>query len=155
MSYKQAQKWLADYGIKISERALGGFFNSLDIRLRFASLQAAASAETAKAELPPDIEQKTRERIAQHKFELAFMNLGESQRLQLIQLQQNEDAMKGNYELKKRRLEIDREKLELLKTKAAQLDQIKALRDPKAALNDEDRRAIVDKVDEVLGIKKK
>ncbi len=112
MSYPDAKKWLAGYGIKVSTTALQGFYNSMDIRLRYASLQAAQSAETAKAELPADIAEATRERIAQHKFELAFMNLGEQQRLQLIQLQQNEDAMKGNFVLKRARLELDREKFE-------------------------------------------
>lgn len=111
MAYKQAQKWLLGYGIKISETALSGFYNSMDIRLRYASLQAAQSAETARTELPADLDKATRDRIAQHKFELAFMNLGESQRLQLIQIQQNEDGMRGAYELKKAKLELDREKL--------------------------------------------
>lgn len=112
MSYPEAKKWLEGHGIKVSTTALQGFYNSMDIRLRYASLQAAQSAETAKAELPADIAEATRERIAQHKFELAFMNLGEQQRLQLIQLQQNEDAMRGNLTLKKARLELDREKFE-------------------------------------------
>ena len=110
MDYKAAQKWLAGYNIKVSINALQGFYNSLDMRLRFASLQAAQSAETAKAELPADIEQATKDRIAQHKFELAFMNLGEAQKLQLIQLQQNEEGMKGNFALKKAKLDLDREK---------------------------------------------
>lgn len=56
-------------------------------------------------------------------------------------------------DLKAKEVTMDREKLDLLKTKAAQLDQIKALRDPKAALNDADRKAIVDKVDEIMGLK--
>lgn len=56
-------------------------------------------------------------------------------------------------DLSAKKVAVDREKLELLKTKAAQLDQIKALRDPKAALNDADRKAIVDKVDEIMGLK--
>ena len=110
MSYAEAKTWLEGYGIKISKTALQGFFNSMDMRLRFASLQAAQSAETAKAELPADIEQATRDRIAQHKFELAFTNLGEAQKLQLIQIQQNEDGMKGNFALKKAKLDLDREK---------------------------------------------
>lgn len=111
MSYKDAAKWLAGYGIKVSQTALQGFFNSMDMRLRFAALQAAQSAETAKAELPADIESATRERIAQHKFELAYMNLSEEHRLQLIALQQNEDGMKGNFALKKEKLTLDRLKL--------------------------------------------
>jgi hypothetical protein len=113
MSYQKAKKWLEDYGIKVSQTALQGFYNSMDMRLRYAALQAAQSADTAKAELPADIEQATKDRIAQHKFELAFMNLGESQRLQLIQIQQNEDGMKGNFALKRERLKLDREKFEL------------------------------------------
>ncbi len=118
MTYSHARKWLDGYGIKISKTAVQAFYNSLDMRLRYASLQAAESAETAKLELPADIDQATRERIAQHKFELAFMNLGESQRLQLIQLQQNEDSMKGNFALKKAKLELDRDKFkETLRTK--------------------------------------
>ena len=56
-------------------------------------------------------------------------------------------------DLNSRKITMDREKLDLLKAKAAQLDQIKALRDPKAALNDADRKAIVDKVDEIMGLK--
>ena len=124
MDYKAAQKWLAGYGIKISITALQGFYNSLDMRLRFASLQAAQSAETARTELPADIEEATRQRIAQHKFELAFMNLSEQHRLQLIQMQQNEDGMKGNFALKKAKLDLDRQKfrrdsLELFVTWAA------------------------------------
>lgn len=112
MAYAEAKKWLAGYGIKISQTALQGFYNSMDMRLRYAALQAAQSAETAKTELPADIAEATRERIAQHKFELAFTNLGEQQRMQLIQLDQNEQGMKGTFTLKQAKLELDREKLE-------------------------------------------
>lgn len=122
LSYKQAQKWLASYGLKISVTALQGFYNSMDMRLRYASLQAAQSAETAKAELPADIEQATKDRIAQHKFELAFMNLGEAQKLQLIQIEQNEEAMKGNFALKKAKLDLDARRIALLEKKAAMAD---------------------------------
>jgi len=113
MTYPQAKKWLEGYGIKISITALQGFYNSMDMRLRFASLQAAQQAETAKAELPANIEEATRERIAQTMFEMAHLNLGESQKLQLIALQQNKEGMKGNYELKKAKLDLDREKLQI------------------------------------------
>lgn len=112
MTYAKAKKWLEGYGIKVSVTALQGFYNSLDMRLRFAALQAEESAETAKSELPADIEEATRQRIAQHKFELSFMNLSEQHRLQLIQLQQSQDAMKGNYELKKAKLDLDRIKIQ-------------------------------------------
>jgi hypothetical protein len=111
MSYKKAQKWLEEYGIKTSVNALQGFYNSLDMRMRFASLQAAASAETAKSVLPADIEAATKERIAQLMFELSFTNLGEAQKLQLVQIQQNAEGMKGNFALKKAKLDLDREKL--------------------------------------------
>jgi len=110
MSYAEAKKWLDGYGIKVSINALQGFYNSMDMRLRFASLQAAQNAETAKLELPADIEEATKQRIAQHKFELAFMNLGEAQKLQLIQIQQNEEGMKGNFALKKAKLDLDWQK---------------------------------------------
>lgn len=112
MTYKKARKWLEDYGIKISVNALQGFYNSLDMRMRFASLQAAASAETAKSVLPADIEAATKERIAQVMFEMSFTNLGEAQKLQLIQIQQNAEGMKGNYELKKAKLDLDRIKIQ-------------------------------------------
>ena len=68
-----------------------------------------------------------------------------------VKIDLKKDAEKRQNE----KLKLDRDKFEELKRKASQLDQIKALRDPKAALNDADRKAIVDKVDEVLGIKKK
>lgn len=126
LSYKQAQKWLATYGIKASVITLSSFYNSMDMRLRYASLQAAQSAETAKSELPTDLDKATRERIAQHKFELAFMNLSEQHRLQLIQLQQNEDAQKGTYELKKAKLELDARRIALLEKKAAAYDRAQA-----------------------------
>lgn len=112
MEVKDAIKWLASYGIKASQTTLYGFYSSMDMRLRYAALQAAASAETAKAELPADIEEATRQRIAQHKFELAFMPLAENQKLQLIQIQQNEDGMKGNFALKKEKLSLDRIKIQ-------------------------------------------
>jgi len=108
MSYKAAQKWLAGYGLKVSVTALSGFFNSLPMRTRYASLVAAQQADTAKAELPANIEEATRERIAQTMFEMAHLNLGESQRLQLIALQLNKDGMKGNYELKNKALALKR-----------------------------------------------
>lgn len=117
MSYKAAKEWLEDYGIKVSVKALQGLYNNLDVRLRFAALQAAQSAETAKSELPADLEQATRDRIAQHKFELAFTNLSENHRLQLIALQQSEDGMKGNFELKKAKLDLDRQKFQRLAVK--------------------------------------
>lgn len=114
MSYAAARKWLEGYGLKVSKTALQGFYNSLDMRLRFASLQAAQSAETAKAELPADIEAATRERIAQTMFEMSFLNLGENQKLQLIALQQNKEGMQGNFALKKAKLDLDRERLNRL-----------------------------------------
>ena len=114
MSYAQAKKWLEGYGIKISKTALQGFYNSMDMRLRFAALQAAQSAETAKAELPADIEQATKDRIAQTMFEMSFLNLGENQKLQLIALQQNKEGMQGNFALKKAKLDLDRERLNRL-----------------------------------------
>ena len=114
MSYKAAQKWLAGYGIKVSVTALSGFFNSLPMRTRFASLIAAQQAETVKAELPANLEEATRERIAQTMFEMAHLNLGEAQKLQLIALQQNRDGMKGNFELKKAKLDLDRIKVQRL-----------------------------------------
>ena len=117
MSYKAAQKWLAGYGLKVSVTALSGFFNSLPMRTRYASLVAAQQAETAKAELPANIEEATRERIAQTMFEMAHLNLGESQKLQLIALQQNKEGMKGNYELKKAKLDLDRQKYQRLTVK--------------------------------------
>jgi len=112
MTYKAAQKWLEEYGIKVSKNALSGFYNSLDMRLRFASLQAAQAAETAKSELPANIEQATKDRIAQTMFEMSYMNLGESQKLQLIALQQNKEGMQGTYELKKAKLDLDRIKIQ-------------------------------------------
>jgi hypothetical protein len=123
MSYAAARKWLEGYGLKVSKTALQGFYNSLDMRLRFASLQAAQSAETAKAELPADIEAATRERIAQTMFEMSFLNLGENQKLQLIALQQNKEGMQGNFALKKTSLEMEREKL----TDSKKTEQEKAL----------------------------
>jgi len=112
LSYPKARRWLLSRGIKISVNALSGFYNSLPMRMRYASLQAAASAETARKELPADLDKATRDRIAQHKFELAFMNLSEQHRLELIQIQQNEDSAKGNYELKKMKLDLDRIKIQ-------------------------------------------
>ena len=114
MSYQQAEEWLLRHGLKFSQSALQCFYNSLDMRLRYAAVAAAQSADTAKAELPADIEQATRDRIAQHKFELAFMNLSEAHRLELIHIQQNEEGMRGNFALKRERLKLDREKFELL-----------------------------------------
>ena len=100
------------YGIRFSEKALRGFYKSLGMRRRFASLQAAQLANKAKDELPADIEEATRKRIAQHKFELAYMDLSERYRLQLIQIQQNEDGMKGNFALKKAKLDLDVKKFQ-------------------------------------------
>jgi hypothetical protein len=112
MSYKDARKWLEGYGIKVSINSLQGFYNSLDMRMRFASLQAAQAAESAKAVLPADIEQATAERLAQLMFELSFTNLSETQKLQLIQIQQNREGMKGNFALKKEKLQLDRIKVQ-------------------------------------------
>ena len=114
LSYPEAQKWLVEHGIKISVKAISGFFNSLDMRMRYAVKESEVSATRADGELPADIDKLTRDRIKQHKFELAFTNLSEAQRLQLIQIQQNEDAMAGNYELKKAKLDLDRERLNRL-----------------------------------------
>jgi hypothetical protein len=56
------------------------------------------------------------------------------------------------------RLQLDREKLELQQQKyrdalAAAQSKIQKLRDPKLPLSDADRQAIVDKADEILGLK--
>jgi hypothetical protein len=55
-------------------------------------------------------------------------------------------------------LQLDARKVTALEKKAAAFDaakeQIKKLRDPKSAMTDADRKAIVDKVDEILGIKR-
>lgn len=143
MTYAKARKWLADYGIKISVNALQGFYNSLDMRLRFASLQSAQIAETAKNELPKDWEQAAKDRIAQLKFELSMMNLGESQKLQLLQLQQNEEGMKGNFALKKEALTLQRDKFQFDAAKAA-LAAVKELKTISAS-----KLSDVEKIDSV------
>jgi hypothetical protein len=56
------------------------------------------------------------------------------------------------------RLQLDREKLELDRQKfkhltAAAQSETRKMRDPKLPLSDEDRRAIVDKVDIIMGLK--
>ena len=117
LSYPEAQKWLVEHGIKISVKALSGFFNSLEMRMRYAVKESEVSATRADGELPADIDKLTRDRIKQHKFELAFTNLSEAQRLQLIQIQQNEDAMAGEMELKKAKLDLDRSKYQRLAVK--------------------------------------
>ncbi len=114
LTYPQAKKWLADYGIKISTTALQGFYNSMDMRLRYASLQAEQSADTAASVLPKNIEEATRERVAQTMFEMSFMNLSENAKLQLIALQQQKDGMRGNFALKKEKLELERIKVQRL-----------------------------------------
>lgn len=114
LSYPAAKKWLESYGIKISKTALSGFYNSMDMRLRYAAVQAAQSAETASAVLPPDLEKATRDRVEQTMFEMSFMNLSENQKLQLIALQQQKDGMKGNFQLKKEKLDLERIKVQRL-----------------------------------------
>ena len=114
MTYKQAAKWLDGYGIKASSNALQTFYHSLDMRLRYASLQAAQLSEE---KTPGDIEAKTKERIAQTMFELAYLPLAENQKLQLIALQQNKEGMQGTYELKKAKLDLDRQKFQRLTVK--------------------------------------
>jgi hypothetical protein len=108
LSHKEAQAWLLKKGIKISVTALSGFYSSMEMRMRYAVMQSEALATLTAEELPEDIEQATRERIKQAKFELSFANLSERQKLQLVQLQQNEDAARGSYELKKGKLDLDR-----------------------------------------------
>ena len=56
------------------------------------------------------------------------------------------------------RLQLDREKFELERQKhrhaiAAAQKEVQKLRDPKLPMSDADRRAIVDKLDEILGLK--
>jgi len=56
------------------------------------------------------------------------------------------------------RLQLDREKLELERQKhqdalAKARAEVQKLRDPKLPMSDEDRKAIVDKVDEIFGLK--
>ena len=134
MTYAKARKWLEGYGIRVSQTALQGFYNSLDMRLRFASLQAAQTAETAKAELPADIEAATKDRIAQTMFEMSFLNLGENQKLQLIALQQNKEGMQGNFALKKAKLDLDRQKFQFSAVAACrkQLPALKAIESNKS-----------------------
>jgi len=117
LSYPEAQKWLLEHGIKISVKALSGFFNSLEMRMRYAVKESERSATQSVDELPADIEAKTRERLKQHMFELSFMNLSEAQKMQLIQIQQTGDAMKGEMELKKAKLDLDRSKYQRLAVK--------------------------------------
>jgi hypothetical protein len=57
------------------------------------------------------------------------------------------------------RLQLDREKLELDRQKhraavAAAQKESQRLRDPKLPMSEEDRRAIVDRLDEIFGLKK-
>ena len=56
------------------------------------------------------------------------------------------------------RIQLDRERLELDRQKrqddlAAAEKEVQKLRDPKLPLSDEDRQAIIDKADEILGLK--
>ena len=61
-------------------------------------------------------------------------------------------------DLNVKKVQLDERKLVLLERKAAAFDQLKDMRekqrDPSAGLSDAERMKIVDKVDEILGIKK-
>jgi len=153
MSYAQAGKWLASHGIKISRTSLGAFYNSLDMQLRFAALQQAQLAKTAKTQLPADLDQAARECIAQHKFILASRNLDSKQRLQLIKLQQNQDAIQGNLELKRARQKTYARWIAVLVRKNSPKKPEKVSKEV-WALNEANRQAVLDAVDEVMGIPK-
>ena len=106
MSYAQAREWLAEYGIKISLNSLGGFYNSLDMQQRYAALEAAQWQERSKNQSFEEMEEATRRRVAEIRCQLAFMPLGIEQQFKLIRLQQHEDALKGNLEIKKQLLAL-------------------------------------------------
>lgn len=109
MTYKAAQKWLAEYGIRISVNALQGFYNSLAMRRRYFSLVAQQQAQQRKDELPEDMEKAIKDQVEQMMFELAYTNMSEGNKLQLIALQQNADGMKGNFAIKKSGLDLRRQ----------------------------------------------
>jgi hypothetical protein len=63
---------------------------------------------------------------------------------------------RGDHSAARLKMEQERLELELQKyqdTVAKVREQIQKFRDPKQSLNDEDRKAIVEKVDEILGLK--
>ena len=68
------------------------------------------------------------------------------------------DLKKDAEKRQKEKLSLERDKFEEMKKKAALLDEIQKLRGqthkPKSQMTDADRIAIVDQVDEILGIKK-
>ena len=151
MSYAEAREWLAECGIPVSLHSLSGFRNSLDMQMRFAALQEAQLDKTAKIDLPADLAQATRQRIAQHKFILASMNLGSKQRLQLIKLQQKEDALQGHLALGKARQKTYARWIALEEKKAAPAMNQMTPQEVEE-LNDKNRARVLAAVDEVLGI---
>ena len=68
----------------------------------------------------------------------------------VVQLQRGGHSS-GRLQLDRERLEFDQQKHKDARDAAQQ--EVQKLRDPKLPLSDEDRQAIVDKADEILGLK--
>jgi hypothetical protein len=143
------------HGIEVSLSTLSEFYKWL--RLKRGIESAKARAQQARYELAKsgELDLEAIEQVAQGVFTAEMTDAGNIKGfLALRKIQLLERKIKDD----ERRTKIDERKIQLLEAKAARLDKaesdIAAIRE-NAGLSEEDqRKAILDKVDEIFGIKK-
>jgi hypothetical protein len=136
-----------ELGISTSQRALSEFYSWYSLRLSFS--QAQSISEEFKAQLlnRPDLAGDA-ERVnsaAQILFETLAVQKRDAKLFTQIRLASQRD----------RQLDLEARRMALLESKVrAAADEVKKLRQPGTDISETQRNAILDKVDEILGIKK-
>lgn len=157
--------WLKEEGVTVGTGTLSDYLSALrSERRQMAVLKLIATGsqqhKEVKAAFAKNPAPHLEELIGLHRmlsFQLATQAVDNPELVkvadQLTRTVMEYVSAQTKAEIEKAKISQGERKLVLLEKKAAAFDQIKALRDVKAEMNDADRKAIVAKVDEILGLK--
>ncbi len=156
--YEFARTQLQADGIKVSRTAVFNWFQGWRLRQRFGSAESF-SLEVKELLKDPNLKlsMEQLDAAAQLAFTTKAVQLDDAEEFrQMKYLQLAERSAKTKAEQKDREIELSERRVTAMESKIAQASQeLQKLRDPKSDLTDADRAAIVAKVDDILGIKKK
>lgn len=173
ISYRAAVVAMQDeWKVKTNTDAVFNFYHDICMpelqRRRAVAVSTADSIVDDAKETPGQWDEAALEKLGQYALELmitpgvdpkavkaTFTMLFKKDEAKRAQEKAQMDRDK--LELERERLELEKRKVALQEQKAAAADAAKEelakLRDPSAGLNDAERKAIIDKVDEILGLK--
>lgn len=150
-----------EFGLKVGKDAVATFYHNVCVPLMLQRKARAAEASDILASDPATDRKVTTSLISQLKqraFEILLQPNPDPKEIVCVISQalkaRDQDQVDQKIEQKNRELAQNDRKLKLMESKLHQAkEEVKKLRDKGAELNEEERTVILDKVDEILGIK--